>query len=318
MPSIQETTILIESNTPEKYAAIHLKREFHSEETSIYWLPKDDDEQKRLTGQHFSYKELLDGYDDLNLYVTLTNLFCLQRNVLTSVRESLNFEKGVSVLDIGCGSGVWIMDMIQDFPNCTYDGCDIVDVISKKLDVKQFTFREGNVLHGLPYPDNTFDFVHMRLLVYALREEEWPVAIKEAIRVVKPGGMLQLVESGLVLPKDSSSAYCKFVNAVFSVSLSRGQNPRIIEKLENMILANENVKVEQCIPRRCILRANTSVSKKFRWCGVELAKAFIPHIKSILGLKNEDDAQRYIEDLKNCIASADCCFDTTAVSAPKF
>lgn len=84
--------------------------------------------------------------------------------------------------------------MINDYPNSTYHGCDIVDVVNKSMKLDQFTFNHGNVAKGLPYADNTFDFVHMRLLVYALRKDEWPVAIKEAIRVVKPGGILQLVE----------------------------------------------------------------------------------------------------------------------------
>lgn len=30
--------------------AININREFHTEESSTYWLPKDDDEQKRLVG----------------------------------------------------------------------------------------------------------------------------------------------------------------------------------------------------------------------------------------------------------------------------
>ncbi|RCH84248.1 hypothetical protein CU098_008031, partial [Rhizopus stolonifer] len=238
-------------------------------------------------------------------------------NVLSSVREAVDFGDGVSVLDIGCGSGVWIMDMAQDFPNCTYDGCDIVNIVNKNLDVKQFTFREGNVLHGLPYPDNTFDFVHMRLLVYALREEEWPVAIKEAIRVVKPGGMLQFVESGLKLPEDSSTVYYKFVCATFSICSSRGQNPRIVEKLEALISAIEDVNVKQCVRRRCNTSANTSVAKKFRWGGVEFIKSSIHHLKPMLGLESEEDTQRYIKDFNNCMTYSDCCFDTTVVGAKK-
>ncbi|CAO3686224.1 unnamed protein product [Rhizopus stolonifer] len=233
MPSTQETIMSTELSSSEKHTTINLKREFHNEETSTYWLPKDDEEQKRLTGQHFAYKELLEG------------------NMLASVRESLNFEKGVSVLDIGCGSGVWSMDMAHDYPNCTYDGCDIVDVTNKKLKLDRFTFRQGNVLHGLPYPDNTFDFVYMRLLVYAFRKEEWPTAIKEAIRVVKPGGMLQFVEAGLMLPEDNSSAFYKYVSANFSICSSKGQDPRICEKLEALVSANKEVKVKQYERRRC-------------------------------------------------------------------
>ncbi|KAG0732808.1 hypothetical protein G6F62_013762 [Rhizopus arrhizus] len=129
--------------------------------------------------QHFAIKELFGG------------------NLLNSVRKALDFEKGVSVLDIGCGSGIWIKDMIRDYPNCVYHGCDIVDATRKLLRCDQFHFTYGNVVKGLPYADDTFDFVNMRLLVYALRAEEWPMAIQEVIRVVKPGGMIQLCEGGL-------------------------------------------------------------------------------------------------------------------------
>jgi ubiquinone/menaquinone biosynthesis C-methylase UbiE len=35
------------------------------------------------------------------------SVFC--RNVIKSVKESLDFEKGISILDVGCGAGSWIM-----------------------------------------------------------------------------------------------------------------------------------------------------------------------------------------------------------------
>lgn len=85
--------------------------------------------------------------------------------------------------------------MTHDYPNCTFHGCDIVDTTNKILKIDQFTFKLGNVVQGLPYEDNVFDFVHMRFFIFALRKEEWPIAIKELIRVTKSGGMLQLMES---------------------------------------------------------------------------------------------------------------------------
>ena len=87
--------------------------------------------------------------------------------------------------------------MVSDYPNCTYEGCDIEDVTNKRLSLKQTHFRTGNVLQGLPYPDNSFDFVHMRLLILAFKVEEWPMAIDEILRVTKPGGMIQLLEFDL-------------------------------------------------------------------------------------------------------------------------
>lgn len=38
------------SRTAVNHNVIGTEREFHNEETSTYWLPKDDEEQKRLAG----------------------------------------------------------------------------------------------------------------------------------------------------------------------------------------------------------------------------------------------------------------------------
>ncbi|KAG0848275.1 hypothetical protein G6F17_011791 [Rhizopus arrhizus] len=228
MTPTQEATV-VDTAVNVEYTAINTDRELHNEESSTYWLPKDDEEQKRLTGQHFLFKEFFEG------------------NISRSVREALDFEKGISVLDVGCGSGVWIMDMINDYPNCTYHGCDIVDTTNKILKVDQFTYNYGNVLVGLPYEDNTFDFVHMRFFALALRKEEWPIALKEAVRVVKPGGRIQLTEPGmrhnLKLPDDNSSAYYKFIKAVRSVAHSKGQDSYIAYQLEKLLTETNMVQI---------------------------------------------------------------------------
>ncbi|KAG1449366.1 hypothetical protein G6F56_008661 [Rhizopus delemar] len=143
-------------------------REFHIEEASTYWLPKDDEEQQRLTGQHFALKELYEG------------------NLLSSVEESLDFKKGVSILDVGCGSGIWIME----------------NTTNKNLKVN-FQLQIGNILNGLPYADNTFDLVNMRLFVFALREEQWPAVINELMRVVRQGGIMQIIEVDLKVNNSS-------------------------------------------------------------------------------------------------------------------
>jgi SAM-dependent methyltransferase len=53
----------------------------------------------------------------------------------------------------------------------------------------------GNVLQGLPFPDDTFDFVHQRLLVSGIPVAEWPRAVAELVRVTRPGGWVELAEA---------------------------------------------------------------------------------------------------------------------------
>ncbi|KAL4213744.1 S-adenosyl-L-methionine-dependent methyltransferase [Rhizopus microsporus] len=214
-------------------------REFHIEATSTYWLPKDDEEQRRL--------QRYEG-----------NI------VLLSVRKTLDVQKGMSILNVGCGSDVW--NMITEYLNCTYHGYDIVNAINKKLSLKQFTFNYGNVTKRLPYEDNTFDFVHLRSLVLALDEEHgWPAAINEVIRVTKPGGMIQVTDCDFQLSKDLSFMSYKVRKAIHTGYISRGQNPNIVTELEKMISKHYSVKIVQADYRTCDMSSSTSIAKKFIW-----------------------------------------------------
>ncbi|KAG1220405.1 hypothetical protein G6F68_021206 [Rhizopus microsporus] len=49
MTPTQEATV-VDTAVNVEYTAINTDRELHNEESSTYWLPKDDEEQKRLTG----------------------------------------------------------------------------------------------------------------------------------------------------------------------------------------------------------------------------------------------------------------------------
>ncbi|EIE79696.1 hypothetical protein RO3G_04401 [Rhizopus delemar RA 99-880] len=253
MTQEKTTTVTADTTLVMNHTTINTNREFHSEETSSYWLPKDEEEQQRLTAQHFAFKELYNG------------------NILRSVRENLDFEKGISVLDVGCGSGAWIM--------------------------------LGNVVQGLPYEDSVFDFVHMRFFIFALRKEEWPIAIKELIRVTKSGGMLQLMES--------------MFKVIYSIATSKGQNIKITDELEGLLSANDNVKVVQSDYRHCSLNTGTSTAKKLIWNTMKVMKTALPNIKSIIGLESEEDVLKYINEFNYCLSHTECGFDTCCISVQK-
>jgi len=53
----------------------------------------------------------------------------------------------------------------------------------------------GNLLQGLPFRDGVFDFVHQRFLTAGIPVAEWPGAVRELVRVTRPGGWVELVES---------------------------------------------------------------------------------------------------------------------------
>ncbi|ORE01241.1 S-adenosyl-L-methionine-dependent methyltransferase [Rhizopus microsporus var. microsporus] len=275
------------------------KQEFHNDETSGYWLPKDEEEQKRLTAQHFAIKSLYGG------------------NVMPSVAEALDLEGGITILDVGCSSGTWIMDIVQEHPNCIYHGCDIVDVTYKNIDVKQFTFSLGNVTNRLPYEDNTFDFVHMRLFVACLRKDEWTTALSEVIRVTKPGGMIQLGEFDLQPQNDSSSLYYRILSCFKDACKSRGQDPNIGSELEIMLSKYSNVKVVESDHRACDMSSGTPTAKMFIWDNLEAIKSMRRVLGPMLGIHNQKDLVSFLKEYKHDLETKESVVGFAVVTAQK-
>lgn len=49
-------------------------------------------------------------------------------------------------------------------------------------------------LNGLPYASGTFDMVHLRFVGLGVPETQWATLLDEAVRVLRPGGVLEIVE----------------------------------------------------------------------------------------------------------------------------
>ncbi|CAG8475987.1 18193_t:CDS:2 [Gigaspora margarita] len=81
-----------------------------------------------------------------------------QGNFSSPINE--NLINGIRVLDIGCGAGSWILDMAAQYPSSTFLGLDKLDLFpSSDKRFPNTGFIQANVLDGIPFPDNTFDFV---------------------------------------------------------------------------------------------------------------------------------------------------------------
>src|ERR1044071_482597 len=77
---------------------------------------------------------------------------------------------------IRCGSGSFILDIAPQFPNSQFYGIDMAQMYPLPDDPKvpsNVSFSQVDVVKGLPFDDNTFDFVHLRFLVQYLTEEQW-------------------------------------------------------------------------------------------------------------------------------------------------
>jgi ubiquinone/menaquinone biosynthesis C-methylase UbiE len=118
------------------------------------------------------------------------------------------------VLDVGCGSGGWLIDLARAYPTIgTLVGVDIsermVTYACEQARIAQLddrvVFRIGDALCKLAFPANSFDLVHQRLGLSFIRTWEWPGLLSEYLRLCKPGGVIHITESAL-MPQTNSPA----------------------------------------------------------------------------------------------------------------
>lgn len=119
------------------------------------------------------------------------------RYVQASVRATLAraaVVDGEHVLDVGCGTGVLLGELIQQTPGARLSG---VDLVGEMLAVAQQRLPAEVDLstapaEALPFDDATFDVVISSSVLHYFRQPER--ALAEARRVLAPGGRLVMTD----------------------------------------------------------------------------------------------------------------------------
>ncbi|KAJ7819382.1 hypothetical protein B0H14DRAFT_3737686 [Mycena olivaceomarginata] len=109
------------------------------------------------------------------------------------------------VLDIGCWwrTGTWILNCGMAWKKCHFVGLDVVplhpDLGASELSTR-ITWVQANFLEGLPFPNEEFDFVHIKRIALGVPEDKWDALFEEVGRVLKSGGAFELIEEDLFFP----------------------------------------------------------------------------------------------------------------------
>ena len=107
------------------------------------------------------------------------------------------------VLDVGCGTGGWLMETARTYQEIeTLVGVDIggkmVEYAHAQAEKRHLgdrvQFRIMDALRMLEFPPATFDLVNQRLASSLLRTWDWRDLLLEYLRVTRAGGIIRITE----------------------------------------------------------------------------------------------------------------------------
>ncbi len=120
--------------------------------------------------------------------------------VLSEQADPMSFQ---SVLDIGCGTGGWIMEAAQTYPAMSLVGIDISQRMinyartqaQASLVPDRVQFHVMDALGTLDFPPAFFDLVNLRFGISFVRTWDWPKLLRELLRITRPGGVVRVTDS---------------------------------------------------------------------------------------------------------------------------
>lgn len=144
-------------------------RRYHSFRAGAYNFPNDDIEQEREDMKHAMVR-LLSG----------------QKLHFAPIDESPQ-----NILDIGTGTGIWAIEMGEQYPSAHVLGIDLSPIQPTWLP-PNVHFMVDDVESPWLHAQNHFDYVHSRHTVQAIKD--WPQLFSNALQHIKPGGWMELQE----------------------------------------------------------------------------------------------------------------------------
>jgi ubiquinone/menaquinone biosynthesis C-methylase UbiE len=136
----------------------------------------------------------------LPLYDPLNRLLGTAR-VKARLVDATGVEPGQRVLDLGCGTGDLAIGLKRRHPDAHVDAIDPDPKALARARAKaaragvDVVFEQG-FAGALPYPAACFDRVASSLVLHHLTRAEKESALREVVRVLRPGGRLHVLDFG--------------------------------------------------------------------------------------------------------------------------
>ncbi|KAI8974677.1 S-adenosyl-L-methionine-dependent methyltransferase [Pilobolus umbonatus] len=173
--------------------------------------------------------------------------------------------------------------MAESYPNSKFTGVDVSFVFPEAIRPPNVSFEISNIARELTFADNTFDFYFQRLMIVALNRSDYALALKNAYRVLKPGGYIELVEPNLGDFGKMGPLLKDLLNTMSALMEMKGMTPNLGDTLEDLLKVAGFVNIQVIV--KVFPINHTNKIGKLWWEDIERG---YHNVRPMLALKNPD------------------------------
>ena len=203
------------------------------------------------------------------------------------------------VLDVGCGTGGWLIEAAKTCSTMSMlVGVDVnrqlLGYAQAQAEAHQVSdrvhFHEMDALLIFEFPQEYFDLVNMRFGWSFLRTWNWPKLLNETQCVTRPGGVIRITESDMIVPH-GSPALQHLLDLFFNAMWQAGhffieQGNGVTSELPRL-LPQYGLQRVQTHTHRLIYRAGTEEGRLFYEDMKHVFRVVVPFIRKWAGLPDD-------------------------------
>lgn len=214
------------------------------------------------------------------------------------------------VLDVACGSGGWLIEAAETYPEMSLVGIDVnprmieyarAQAVAHHVE-DRVEFHVKDAIGVLDFPDASFDLVNLRFGLSFLRTWDWPPLLRESRRVLRPGGVVRLTDEEVIHRSNSPGAmqFCEMLLcALFRAGRLFTEESSGLTAHLAPLLSQHGYHQVQTKPYALHYRAGTSEGLRYAEDGVHVFRTLRPFLFKwgCIRTDYEDIRQQTIEEI---------------------